>query len=82
MHPKLKQRCELLVTIPGIGEATAAMLLAGVADVKNYTCARQVAAYAGLAPRERQSGSSVRGRARACRRSGRRGCGVRAASRR
>lgn len=63
-HPRLRQQCALLVSIPGIGEATAAMLLAEVAGNKHYTSARQVAAYAGLAPRERQSGSSVRGRAR------------------
>jgi len=63
-HPGLKQQHALLVSIPGIGEATAAKLLAEVVHIKNYASARQVAAYAGLVPRERQSGSSVRGRAR------------------
>jgi transposase len=33
-----------------------------ITDIKQYRNARQVAAYAGLVPRERQSGSSVRGR--------------------
>jgi transposase len=33
-------------------------------DIKQYRSARQVAAFAGLVPRERQSGSSVRGRVR------------------
>ena len=63
-HPGLKKQRELLDSIPGVGEATAAVLLAEVPDIKEYRAARQVAAFAGLVPRERQSGSSVRGRAR------------------
>jgi transposase len=63
-HPKLKQQSALLDSIPGIGEATAATLLAEITDITQYENARQVAAFAGLAPRERQSGSSVRGRTR------------------
>jgi transposase len=63
-HPGLKKQRELLDTIPGVGEATAATLLAEVPDIKQYGSARQVAAFAGLVPRERQSGSSVRGRVR------------------
>lgn len=63
-HPDLKQQSELLDSIPGIGETTAALLLAEIVDVTQYASARQVAAYAGLVPRERRSGSSVRGRTR------------------
>jgi transposase len=63
-HPTLKRQRELLDSIPGIGETTAAVLLAEMTDLKQYRSARQVAAYAGLVPRERQSGSSLRGRAR------------------
>jgi transposase len=63
-HPGLKKQRELLDSIPGVGEATAAALLAEVPDIKEYRSARQVAAFAGLVPRERQSGSSVRGRVR------------------
>ena len=63
-HPTLKQQRELLDSIPGIGETTAAALLAELTDIKQYRSARQVAAYAGLVPRERQSGRSLRGRAR------------------
>ena len=63
-HPGLKRQRELLDSIPGVGEATAAALLAEVPDIKQYRSARQVAAFAGLVPRERQSGSSVRGRVR------------------
>ncbi len=63
-HPTLKQQSELLDSIPGIGETTAALLLSEITDITQYRSARQVAAYAGLVPRERQSGSSVRGRTR------------------
>ena len=63
-HPTLKQQSALLDSIPGVGETTAALLLAEIVDVTQYRSARQVAAYAGLVPRERRSGSSVRGRTR------------------
>ncbi len=61
-HPDLKEQSDLLDSIPGIGATTAALLLAEIVNLKQYTSARQAAAYAGLVPRERRSGSSVRGR--------------------
>jgi transposase len=63
-HPTLKQQSQLLDSIPGIAETTAALLLSEITDITQYRSARQVAAYAGLVPRERQSGTSVRGRTR------------------
>ena len=60
-HPDLKEQSDLLDSIPGIGQTTAALLLAEIVNIKQYKSARQVAAYAGLVPRERRSGSSVRG---------------------
>jgi transposase len=63
-HPGLRRQSELLDSIPGIAETTAATLLAEITDITQYRSARQVAAYAGLVPRERHSGSSVRGRTR------------------
>ena len=63
-NPGLKGQADLLDSIPGVGETTAAALLAEVPDILQYKSARQVAAFAGLVPRERQSGSSVRGRVR------------------
>jgi transposase len=63
-HPGLKRQSQLLDSIPGIAETTAALLLSEMTDITQYRNARQVAAYAGLVPRERQSGSSLRGRAR------------------
>lgn len=65
-HPTLKQQRDLLNSIPGIGELTAAKLLAEIVDIKQYSSARQVAAFAGLVPRQHQSGTSVRGKPRLC----------------
>ena len=62
-HPQLKAEAALLLSIPGIGEATTARLLAEI-NFYQYESGRQVAAFAGLVPRLRQSGSSERGRAR------------------
>lgn len=63
-HPGLKGNAQLLESIPGIGEATAALLLAEVGDMSQFGSARQVAVFAGLVPRIRESGSSVRSKAR------------------
>lgn len=61
-HPGLRAQHDLLTTIPGIGDATAAVLIAELFD-KRYTSARQAAAFAGLVPRLVESGT-LRRRAR------------------
>ena len=63
-HSHLKQQRELLTSIPGIGSQTAAVFLAEVGRVEDYQSARQLAAYAGLTPSERSSGTSVHGKSR------------------
>ena len=55
-HPDLKSRSDLLGTIPGIGEASIAHLLIALSDHHGFTKAKQVVAFAGLAPALRQSG--------------------------
>jgi len=62
-HPDLKQQCQLLESIPGIGKRTATRLLAEIEDISQYKSARQVAAYAGLTPRNNRSGT-MRGQTR------------------
>lgn len=59
-HPDLKQKQELLASIPGIGTQTATHLLAEMPDLADYPSAKQAAADAGLTPSERSSGTSVR----------------------
>lgn len=55
-HAGLRKQRELLDTIPGLGEATIAVLLACLGDIHRFDTAKQVAAFAGLSPAERQSG--------------------------
>jgi transposase len=62
-HPDLKQQCQLLESIPGIGQRTAAKLLAEIENINRYESARQVAAYAGLTPKNHRSGT-LRGKTR------------------
>lgn len=63
-HPELEDQRELLVSIPGVGSLTAALVLAELGDVSRFESARQVAAYAGLVPRHHTSGTSVKRRSR------------------
>lgn len=63
-NPEMKSQSQLLESIPGIGATTAALLLAELGDISHFSNARQVAAFAGLVPRIRESGTSVRGRSR------------------
>lgn len=62
-HPGLRAQRDLLITIPGIGVATVARLLAECRDITAFDSARAYAAFSGLVPRARQSGTIV-GRAR------------------
>jgi transposase len=62
-HPDLKQQCQLLESIPGIGKCTATKLLAEIQNITQYKSARQVAAYAGLTPKNNRSGT-LRGQTR------------------
>ena len=63
-YPELKKQKELLKSIPGIGDTTAAALLGEVRDFRAFDSARQLAAYAGLVPEQRDSGTSVHKRPR------------------
>lgn len=59
----LQASFHLLCNITGIGQISALGILAEIAD-KRFGGARQFAAYAGLSPHQRQSGSSLRGKTR------------------
>jgi len=66
-HPDLKHDAELIETIPGLGRTTAAKILGHVGNVRRFESAKALAAFIGVTPRQRQSGSSVRGRTMMCR---------------
>lgn len=61
-HPDLKRDVDLLVSIPGVGRATAAKVLGSLGDIRRFQSAKALAAFVGVTPKQRQSGSSVRGR--------------------
>ena len=58
------QSAQLLLSIPGIGIQTAALVLVATLNFTTSTSAESLAAYAGLVPLDHQSGSSVQKRAR------------------
>lgn len=62
--PTLREKYRLLESVPGLGERTAATLLAFLAEPARFGNARQAVAFAGLDPRQHESGSSVRGKPR------------------
>lgn len=51
-------------SIPGIGSSTAMMIIAVTNGFRDFDNHRQVSSFIGLAPIERTSGSSIRGRSR------------------
>ena len=54
---KLSPDFQLLLSIPGVGEVTAATILGEIGDISNFDTAKQLVAYAGLDPSVYQSGS-------------------------
>ncbi len=62
-HPALKKDLDLLKSIRAIGPQVGKAMLS-VMQTHSFNSAEQLAAYLGLVPVERQSGSSVLGRAR------------------
>jgi len=63
-HEELKRMQSLIITIPGIGKLTAAKLLGEIRNIFDFQSARQLAAYAGLTPRNFLSGTSVHKKSR------------------
>ncbi len=61
-HPGLKHDADLLMSIPGVGRATVARILGQLGDIRRFNSAKAFAAFLGVTPRQRSSGSSVRGR--------------------
>ena len=58
--PELLRQQHLLQSIPGVGLLTAIRFLAEVGDLRQFASAKQLAAFLGLTPSNKTSGSSVR----------------------
>jgi transposase len=61
-HKELRRKHALLVTIPGVGDETANLILSEVPNLDLFAGPKQLVAFAGLAPKEVRSGSSIHGR--------------------
>ncbi|MCL9807637.1 transposase [Flavobacterium amniphilum] len=61
-HVELNQQFELIKSVPGVRQQTAIYLIIATKGFKAFTSSRKFACYAGVAPFEYRSGSSVRGR--------------------
>jgi len=66
--PDTGEDIERLKSIPGISDLTATSFISEIGDVTRFEGIKQIVAHAGLAPMERQSGTSVRGKTRICKR--------------
>ena len=71
-HPDLKNKSDLLRSIPGVGDASIEAILSETNGFAHFSKVEQVVAYMGLSPKERTSGSSVRGKAGVCKTGNRR----------
>jgi transposase len=59
-YPDLKHQRDLIDSIPGLGQLTAAKLIAECRALTAFDNVRQLVAFAGLNPAHHQSGSSIR----------------------
>jgi transposase len=59
-HAKADPRVKVLTTLPGVGEFTALVMLAGIGDITRFPSARKLASWAGLTPTVRGSDLKVR----------------------
>lgn len=57
--PDLREKKELLLSIPGVGEKTVGVLLSYFASIEHFSNAKQLASFCGVTPRIFQSGTSV-----------------------
>jgi transposase len=61
-HPSLKHDADLISSIPGIGATTVARILGHLGDLRRFESAKALAAFIGVTPRQRSSGTSLKGR--------------------
>jgi transposase len=62
--PDLTQQCKWATSVPGIGKITALNVIISTGEFKKIREAKKLACYAGVAPFEHTSGSSIRGKTR------------------
>jgi transposase len=70
-QPEVKQRIDNICTIPGVGELTAVTVLAETNGFELIRNKKQLTSYAGFDVKEKQSGTSVKGKPRISKRGNR-----------
>ncbi|NWJ98969.1 MAG: IS110 family transposase [Chloroflexi bacterium] len=65
-HPDLQKKRDLLKTIPGVGDVTIEAILSEINAFEGFETIEKVVAYMGLSPKEKTSGSSVKGKSTLC----------------
>jgi transposase len=63
-HPELQKTYDLLRSIKGVGPVIAAFMIGNTGNFKRFSNARKFNCYAGIAPFNYQSGTSVKGKSR------------------
>lgn len=61
-HPGLKHDAALISSIPGIGATTVARILGHLGDIRRFESAKALSAFIGVTPKQRSSGTSLKGR--------------------
>jgi len=65
-NPSLAEPVKRLMSIKGVAIVTATTILAELGDLRRFPKSRQLVAFAGMSPMQRQSGTSLNGKARLC----------------
>ena len=65
-HPDLRKKRDLLKTIPGVGAVTIEAILSEINAFEGFDSVEKVVAYMGLSPKEKTSGTSVKGKSSLC----------------
>lgn len=61
-YPGLKKDAALISSIPGIGATTVARILGHLGDIRRFESAKALSAFLGVTPKQRSSGTSLKGR--------------------
>jgi transposase len=65
-HEALGKQAERMDSVVGVGLLTAVTVMAELGDLRRFARSRQLTAFAGMSPRRKESGTSVRGKPRLC----------------
>lgn len=65
-HEALAKQANRMDSVVGVGLLTAVTVLSELGDLRRFARSRQLTAFAGMSPRRRESGTSVRGKPRLC----------------